>query len=130
LNINPAEFEMGLAGWGGPSLVSARGSAIIRMERFQAGAISWSHSMILPITITITATAGDHFRAETPGGPVEASSLRELGDRLRDFLANLEDESAADLVELARLSRSATDQATLLELARTSPPPDTWFGED
>ena len=86
--------------------------------------------MILPITITITATAGDHFRAETPGGPVEAGSLRELGDRLRDFLANLEDESAADLVELARLSRSATDQATLLELARTSPPPDTWFGED
>jgi hypothetical protein len=86
--------------------------------------------MILPITITITATAGDHFRAETPDGPVEASSLRELGDRLRDFLANLEDESASDLVELARLSRSATDQATLLELARTSPPPDAWFGDD
>ena len=86
--------------------------------------------MTLPITITITATAGDRFRAETPGGPVEASSLRELGDRLRDFLANLEDESASDLVELARLSRSATDQATLLELARTSPPPDAWFGDD
>jgi hypothetical protein len=86
--------------------------------------------MTLPITITITATAGDHFRAETPGGPVEASSLRELGDRLRDFLANLEDESASDLVELARLSRSATDQATLLELARTYPPPDAWLGDD
>jgi len=86
--------------------------------------------MTLPITITITATAGDRFRAETPGGPVEASSLRELGDRLRDFLANLEDESASDLVELARLSRSATDQATLLELARISPPPDAWFGDD
>ena len=55
---------------------------------------------------------------------------RELGDRLRDFLANLEDESASDLRELARLSRSATDQATLLELARTSPPPDAWFGDD
>ena len=61
---------------------------------------------------------------------MEASSLRELGDRLRDFLANLEDESAADLVELARLSRSATDQATVLELARTSPPPDAWFDHD
>jgi hypothetical protein len=88
--------------------------------------------MTLPITITITATTGDRFRAETPGGLVEASSLRELGDRLRDFLANLdlEDESAPDLIELARLSRSATDQATLLELARTSPPPDAWFGDD
>lgn len=86
--------------------------------------------MTLPITITIRATAEDRFRAETPDGPVEASSLRELGDRVRDFLANLEDESAADLVELARLSRSATDQATLLELARTSPPPDSWFGDD
>ncbi len=88
--------------------------------------------MTLPITITITitATAGDHFRAETPGGPVEAWSLRELGDRLRDFLANLEDESTSDMVELARLSRSATDQATLLELARTSPPPHAWFGDE
>jgi hypothetical protein len=86
--------------------------------------------MTLPITITITATADDHFRAETPGGPVEAGSLRELGDRLRDVLANLEDEFASDLPELARLSRSATDQATLLELARTSPPPDAWFGDD
>jgi hypothetical protein len=84
--------------------------------------------MILPITIT--TTAGDHFRAEMPDGPVEASSLRELGDRLRDFLANLEDESAFDRVEPARLSRSATDQATLRELTRTSPPPDAWFGDD
>jgi hypothetical protein len=104
---------MGLAGWGRPSLVSVRAFAIIRTERFPAGPISWSHFTTLPITIT--ATAGDHFRAETPGGPVEASSLRELGDRLRDFLAALEDESASDLVALARLSRSATDQATLLE---------------
>ena len=86
--------------------------------------------MALPITITITTTTGDRFRAETPGGPVEAGSLRELGDRLRDFLANLEDESASDLVELARLSRTATDQATLLELARTSPPPEAWFGDE
>jgi hypothetical protein len=86
--------------------------------------------MTLPITITITATADDHYRAETPGGPVEASSLRELGDRLRDLLANFEDEFASDMVELARLSRSATDRATLLELARTSPPPDAWFDGD
>jgi hypothetical protein len=82
------------------------------------------------LPITITATAHDHFRAETPGRPLEATSLRELGDRLRDFLANLEDESASDLVELARLSRLATDNATLLELARTSPPPDAWFGDE
>jgi hypothetical protein len=34
--------------------------------------------MTLLITITITATAGDHFRADMPGGSVEASSLREL----------------------------------------------------
>ncbi len=86
--------------------------------------------MTLPITITITATAGDRFRAETPGGCVEASSLREMGDRLKEILANLEDESASDLMELARLSRSATDQLTLLELARTSPPPDTWLDDD
>ena len=86
--------------------------------------------MTLPITITITATASDQLRADLPGGPVEASSLRELGDRLRDYLANLEDDSATDLLELARLSRAATDQATLLELARTSPPPDAWFGDD
>ena len=82
--------------------------------------------MTLPITIT--ATADDLYRAETPGGPVEATSLRELGDRLRDLLANLEDEFASDMAELARLSRSATDRATLLELARTYPPPDAWFG--
>jgi hypothetical protein len=86
--------------------------------------------MTLPITITVTAMTADHFRAETPEGTIEASSLRELGDRLRDFLANLEDKSASDLVELAQLSRSATDQATLLELARTSPPPDAWFNDD
>ena len=86
--------------------------------------------MTLPITITITATSGDHFRAETPGGPVEAGSLRELGDRLRDVLASLEDEFASELVALARLSRSATDQAALLELAQSSPPPDAWFDAD
>ena len=86
--------------------------------------------MTLPITIMITATAGDRFRAETPGGDVEAGSLSELGDRLRDLLANLEDELASELAELARLSRSATDQVALLELTRTSPPPDDWFGDD
>jgi hypothetical protein len=87
----------------------------------------------LPLTITITTTSDDRFLAETPGGPVEAGSLRELGDRLRDLLANLEDETAsdlADLADLAQLSRSATDQATLLELARISPPPDPWFDDE
>jgi hypothetical protein len=121
---------MGLAGNGGFSLASAYACAISRMERFRSGLMFWSRRMTLPITITITATAGDRFRAETPGGSVEASSLREMGDRLKEILANLEDESAADLVELTRLSRSATDQLTLLELARTSPPPDAWFGGD
>jgi hypothetical protein len=86
--------------------------------------------MRLPITIKITATADDRFRAETPQQPIEAASLRELGDRLRDFVMRLEDDPAAELVELARLSRSATNQATLLELARTSPPADAWFGDD
>ena len=86
--------------------------------------------MTLPITITITTTTDSRFRAETPGGAVEADSLRELGDRLRDFLASLQDEIFSDLQELALLSRSATDQTTLLELARTSPPPDAWFVGD
>ncbi len=109
-----------------PLLVVAGVYVIIRMEQSPAGRNSWTQSMTLPITITITATAGDQFRAETPSGLVEAGSLRELGERLKDFLANLEDDPASDLVELARLSRSATDQAALLELARTSPPPDAW----
>src|SRR5260370_41217756 len=100
------------------------------MGPLMAGAMFWSQSRTLPITIPTSATAGDRFRAETPGGSVEADSLRELGDRLRDFLANLENESTSDLVELARLSRSATDQATLLELAGASPPPEAWFGDD
>jgi len=34
--------------------------------------------MTLPITITITASTGDHFRTEMPGGPVEASSPWQL----------------------------------------------------
>jgi hypothetical protein len=118
---------MGLTGWGSPWFVSAHASRSSN-ERFRARPMSSSPSMTLPITIT--ATTDDRFRAETPGESVEASSLRELGDGLRDFLANLEDESASDLVELARLSLSATDQATLLELARTSPPSDVWFGDD
>ena len=86
--------------------------------------------MAFPITITISATEGDRFRAEMPDGSVEAASLRELGDRLKDFLANLEDDFAPDLAELARLSPSATDRATLLKMARTSPPPDAWFDAD
>ncbi len=100
------------------------------MGRFRGVLMSWSNAVTLPLTITITATSDDRFRAETPGGPVEASSLRELGDRLRELLANLEDESASDFRELARLSQSATGQLTLLELALTSPPPDTWFDEN
>jgi hypothetical protein len=89
LDINRAEFEMShverpLARFGS------------RRCDHQNGAISgqrdiWSQFTTLPITNTINATAGDHFRAETPAGPVEFRSLRELGDRLRDFLANPED---------------------------------------
>lgn len=86
--------------------------------------------MTLPITITITAMAGDCFRADLPDGSVEAHSLSELGELLRDLHANLEDESSSELAELAGLSRSATPQAVLLELARRSPPPDAWFGDD
>ena len=86
--------------------------------------------MALPITITIVATGDDRFRAETPSGPVETASLREMGDRLRDLLATLDEEMTSDRDELACMSRVATDQATLLELARTSPPPDAWFQED
>jgi hypothetical protein len=33
----------------------------------------------LTFPITITATSGDHSQAETPAGPVEAGSLREMG---------------------------------------------------
>src|SRR5262249_23942216 len=39
-------------------------------------------------------------------------------------LSDLEIESASELAELARPSRSATDQAALLRLACTSPPLD------
>jgi hypothetical protein len=77
--------------------------------------------MTLPISII--TTEGDHVPAETPDGSVEAASSGEL---LKDSLANLEDE----LAEPARLSHSATDRTNLLELARTSPPPDAWFDED
>ena len=121
---------MAFAGWGEFSLVATYTVAVVRMERFRARPMLWIPFMTLPITITITATEDGRFRAETPGGPVEANSLRELGDHLRDHLAGLEDGWTSDLVELAQLSRSATDQATLLELARTSPPPDAWFGDD
>ena len=86
--------------------------------------------MALPFTITVESICADRFRAEMPGGSVEADSLGELGDRLRDLLANVENEFAPDRAGLARLSRSAIDQATLLELARTSPPPDSWFDGD
>jgi hypothetical protein len=84
----------------------------------------------LPITITITATSADHFLAETPNGVIEATSLDELGDRLKEFLTNLEDEQVSDLVDLARLSQTAVKQADLRVLARESPPPDAWFDED
>jgi hypothetical protein len=86
--------------------------------------------MNLPITIIITAPSSDRFLAETPVGSIEAASMSELGELVRDFLANLQDDSASDLNELAWLSRSATDQATLLELVRTSAPPDAWFDAD
>ncbi len=81
------------------------------------------------LSITITATPDDRFLAETPGDPIEAGSLRELGDQLRELLAHLEEEAALERSELARLSRSATNQSTLLELARTSPPPNSWLDD-
>ena len=42
--------------------------------------------------------------------------------------SSLEHKSVSDPAELAKLSCSATDQATLLELARTSPPPQRLVG--
>ena len=57
--------------------------------------------------------------------------MGELGDRLKEVLVQLEaDLAAQEVAELAEISRSATDQAALLELARTSPPPDSWFDEE
>jgi hypothetical protein len=54
--------------------------------------------------------------------------MGELGDRLREVLVQLDAEFAAEeRAKLAEMSRSAMDQATLLELARTSPPPVSWF---
>ena len=86
----------------------------------------------MTFTITITSTEREYLRAETPAGPIEASTLGELGDRLKEVLLQLEAEFAAqERAELAQTSRSATDQAALLELARKSPPPDSWVeGED
>jgi hypothetical protein len=87
--------------------------------------------MTFPITITIASTEDDRLRAETPAGPVEAASMGELGDRLKEVLVQLDAElTAQEREELAKISRSATDQATLLKLARTSPPPDSWFDEE
>ena len=57
--------------------------------------------------------------------------MGELGDRLKEVLVQLGAELAVqEREELAAISRSATDQATLLELARTSPPPDSWLDEE
>jgi hypothetical protein len=88
--------------------------------------------MTLPITITIASAGDDRLRAETPTGPIEAASMSELGDRLKEVLVRLEAEQgeAEDLAELAELSKVATDQATLRQLARTSPPPPSWYDED
>ena len=84
--------------------------------------------MTLPITFTISATEHNRYQAATSNVSVQAGSLRELGDRLKEFLANLEDEPTSDLVELARLSWSEVDHAALHELARTSAPADIWSG--
>jgi hypothetical protein len=87
--------------------------------------------MTFPITITIASTEDNRLRAETPAGPVEAANMDELGNRLKEVLVQLEIELAAqEREELAKISRSATDQATLLELAWTSPPPDSWCDEE
>ena len=87
--------------------------------------------MTFPFTITIDSTADDRLRAETPAGPVEAANMGELGERLKELFIQLDAALAAqEREELADLSRSATDQATLLALARTSPPPDSWFDEE
>jgi hypothetical protein len=86
--------------------------------------------MTLPFTITIASAEGDRLRAETPAGPIEAASLGELGDRLKEVLVQMEaDADADDLAELDRLSRSALGQDALLKLARTSPPPPSWYDE-
>jgi hypothetical protein len=66
--------------------------------------------MTFPITITIASTEDDRLRAETPAGPVEATTMGELGDRLKEVLVRLEAELAAqEQGELAEISRSATD---------------------
>jgi hypothetical protein len=85
----------------------------------------------ITITITIASTADNRLRAETPAGPVEAASMGELGERLKELFDQLDAGLAAqEREELADLSRSATDQATLLALARSSPPLDSWFDEE
>jgi hypothetical protein len=88
--------------------------------------------MTLPIIITIASAGDDRLRAETPAGPIEAATMDELGDRLKEVLVQLAADRAGadDLAELVVLSRSATDQATLRALARTSPPPPSWYDQD
>jgi hypothetical protein len=86
--------------------------------------------MTFPFTITLASTADDRLRAETPASPVEAASMGELGERLKELFDQLDAGLAPkEHEELAGLSRSATDQATLLALAQSSPPPDSWFDE-
>jgi hypothetical protein len=86
--------------------------------------------MTFPFTITIASTADDRLRAETPAGPVEAATMGELGERLKELFVQLDAGLAVqERDELAAISRSATDQATLLALAQTSPPPDSWYDE-
>ena len=58
------------------------------------------------------------------------SSLSELGDLLRDFLANLEGESASELRELARLSRAGHRSGHLARTGPDIPAPRPWFGDD
>jgi hypothetical protein len=89
-------------------------------------------AMTFPITITIASAGDDRLRAETPAGPIEAATMGELGDLLKEVLVRLEAERGEtdDLAEPAALSKTATHQATLRRLAGTSPPPPSWYDED
>ena len=73
--------------------------------------------MTLPITFTISQIPRGRYLAQSSTVSIEAASLGELGERLKDFLAHLEDES--DLVEPPTGAWSAGSQPSL-ERGRTS----------
>jgi hypothetical protein len=94
--------------------------------------------MTLPINIRIDRADNGRLRAAWNGPQViEADTVSELMSQIQSLVVGAIEETAGgegtttdDLAGLAELSRSATDQATLLELARASPPPDSWFDEE